>query len=473
MKKTVCLLLCFMLTLSLFCACDEQKPEAQSIRGEFSVGYARRIITPEEDVPLRGYGNTSMRISNGYWDDLYATCTAITDSDGNTVLMYNLDLTNCETIFAQIREAVSQATAIPVENILFSASHNHSSPDMSNPAATITRYGALLQARIIEAAHAALADRKPAKMYVNTVMTENLNFVRRYVLENGETAGDNYGDFSVSPIARHESEVDASMQLLKFQRAGGKDVIMANFQVHPHRAGGSSKLYMTSDLVGACRDNVEQELDCHFAYFTGGSGNVNPTSRIKEENRAEDHISHGRALAQYVIDAENSYTQVKTGKVRTAQTTLTLKINHKDEEKLSVATSIYALWRQSNSYDACVKMGKEHGINSPYHANNIVSRAKLGQTGDIQIHAFSIGDVAFITAPYEMFDANGLQIKQQSPFKMTFIATLANESHGYIPSALGWQNGGYSVDTTRYAEGSAEILVDAYLQLLNQLHGEQ
>lgn len=470
MKKLINLLVCVSMICCMMIACDQPEQQDASHEGEFSVGYARSIITPQEDVPLRGYGNTSSRISNGYWDELYCTCTAITDTEGNTVLLFSLDLTNCDTIFTEIRRAVSNATNVPLENVLCSASHTHSAPDMSNTLPSITRYGVLLKEKVIQAAQDALEDRKPAEMYINTVQTENMNFIRRYVLENGETAGDNYGDFTTSPIAKHESEIDASMQLLKFTRQGGKDVIMANFQVHPHRAGGASKLNITADLVGACRDMVEQELDCHFAYFTGGSGNVNPTSRITEENVTEDYMSHGHALAKYVIEAQDSYTQAATGRVQTAQCSVTLSINHQNEDKIDIAQQILNLWKQSNNTAACVEMGKPYGINSPYHANGIVTRYLLPDSQSIDIHAFSIGDVAFITAPYEMFDSNGVQIKEGSPFKMTLIATLANESYGYIPSALGWENGGYSVDTTRFGEGSAELLVESYLSLLEQLY---
>ena len=59
---------------------------------------------------------------------------------------------------------------------------------------------------------------------------------------------------------------------------------------------------------------------------------------------------------------------------------------------------------------------------------------------------------------------------QVNPYAMTFIATLSNSWLGYIPSQLGYTNGGYSTDITKYAPGTGEKLVTEYLTLINSLH---
>jgi hypothetical protein len=115
----------------------------------------------------------------------------------------------------------------------------------------------------------------------------------------------------------------------------------------------------------------------------------------------------------------------------------------------------------------------------------VVNKAKAGATKDLTISAVTFGDVAFTCHPYEMFDTNGMELRSgtlgngnydaedqlENPFAMTFIATKANASMGYIPSRLGYTNGGYSTDIARYAPGTGEQLVGDYLRLLNELHG--
>ena len=94
-KKLICLLLAFVLLLSL-CACAQQAPEATT-EGDtpaagLQVGFARANITPEDSVPLGGYGNTSTRMSDGFLDYIYTSAIAISDGE-NTVVIIENDLT--------------------------------------------------------------------------------------------------------------------------------------------------------------------------------------------------------------------------------------------------------------------------------------------------------------------------------------------------------------------------------------------
>ncbi len=76
----------------------------------------------------------------------------------------------------------------------------------------------------------------------------------------------------------------------------------------------------------------------------------------------------------------------------------------------------------------------------------------------ILAYAFSIGDVAFTMHPYEMFDTNGKFVKDNSPFNITFVVTLANNSGGYIAAEWAYEYGGYEVEYVGYNKGTAEDL---------------
>ena len=52
---------------------------------------------------------------------------------------------------------------------------------------------------------------------------------------------------------------------------------------------------------------------------------------------------------------------------------------------------------------------------------------------------------------------------------MTMILTCTNDSNTYIPSALGYQNGGYEVHQGRFVAGTGEELADIYVQVLQDL----
>ena len=94
---------------------------------------------------------------------------------------------------------------------------------------------------------------------------------------------------------------------------------------------------------------------------------------------------------------------------------------------------------------------------------------------NVTLNAFSIGDVALVTAPYEMFCESGEAVKEASPFKMTFVSSCSNGRGSYIPSISTYDYNEkpdvvYGISMTEYAPGTAEILVDGFNTMLKQLY---
>lgn len=433
------------------------------------LGYARIDITPTEPVPLRGYGNTSVRIHENVLDPLYATCLAFEDDKGEKALIFAMDLCSLMTTYvAEIQDDLCAAVGLPPERVLCSCTHNHSSPDLANTEqATIPRYIAFLKKQMITAAQEALADRKPATAQIGRTHVQGLNHVRRYVLQDGTYCGDNYGHPKESPYACHESTVDNCLQLIKFVREGGQDVVLANFQMHPHRTGGYRKPDVSADVTGAMRKAYEEKTGCLFAYFSGGSGNVNGHSRIQLENATQDYIAHGKALADYALQIK--LRDVQLGQLKAASKVLDAPINHDEDHLLPQAQEIDKLWKETKDQAICKPLLEKYGFNSVYRAGALVARVNMPETLGIPLWTLSMGDIAFVGAPYEMFDTNGQQIKDASPFRMTFIMTLTNDGYGYMPSKMGFEHGGYSTDTCRFKPGIGELLAENYIALLESM----
>lgn len=472
-KKILSTLMVATLLLSLCaCAASEQTATEDGAVAAFQVGYGRTDITPyEEAVPLAGYGNTSTRMSTGCADRLYTTCIAFTDTKGETVLMFTNDLTSIAAVADDVRDAISKATGVPVDNILYAATHTHSAPDLGNTnEPSIPRYRARLTEWSVDAAQKALADRKPATMEMASTQTENLNFVRHYTVSDGSTVGENFGVLGDRTYVEHCHDADSTLQLLKFTREGGKDVVLANWQVHPTRYGNTTNA--SADFISPLRDRMEEKLDCHFAYFSGASGNLNPGSRIANEMRTQEYSEMGTFLANDAIEALKETTPVATGDIHVVNRTVTADVDKSETAKLNDAYVIRDLWQATNDLNRCMEEANKVGLHSQWHAGGIITRCtRLGDTFSMTLDAFSIGDVAFVGAPYEMFDQNGVQIREASPFSMTFINTICNGGNGYIASELCATHGCYGFDSRNFGGlGSAEELVSEYGDMLNTLH---
>lgn len=437
---------------------------------ELKIGFGRTDITPIEPVPLAGYGNAQDRISQEIDYRLFGTCLAFADEKNEPVLVYHTDLCGPPYVLFKhwLLPPIAEATGVKADRILVSCTHNHSGPalDEAEDDERIKRYQPLLIEKMVEAAKLALADLAPATLETGSVQTKGLNHVRRYVLEDGTFAGDNYGHFKLSPIAGHESEPDRQLQLIKIKREGKKDIILANFQMHPHRNGGSKRYVMSADIIGAFREEMEKD-GILFAYFTGGSGNVNGHSRLPEENITPDFIAHGKALADYARKVE--FTPAKTGEVNFRTIVVPVPVDHSKDHMVPTCRKIQEQWYNTYTHADYRHLSDPLGISSIYHAEAIIFKSEMPETLHMNTWALSIGDVAFVAVPYEMFDTNGRQIKEGSPFQRTFVLTCTNERFAYIPSALGFKNGGYSADLCRFRPGAGELIAESFVSNLKEM----
>lgn len=436
-------------------------------------GFARVDISPLESVPLAGYGNTSRRMSDSVSEPLYANCLAVTDENGRTAIVMGMDLSNMYQPLPEFRQDVADAVGLPVEKVMFCCTHTHSAPHLSNnEQESIPRYCEFLRKKLVEVAPMAMADRKEATLYAGAAETESMNFVRRYVLEDGTYAGDNYGHFKQSPIAGHETEPDRMLQVVKFAREGGKDIIMANFQGHPHRAGGSKKLNCTSDLVYWFRKELEDTLGCHAVYFSGASGNVNCHSRIAEENIHPDYIAHGKALAGFALKALQNLRPVETGAVRTLRKIYVGRCNHTEDHKLEAAKIVVERWK-AGATGKEARVGYEDMFDSPFHASAVITKAARPETMDVELNGISFGGVSMVFAPFELFSDLGVMIKEGSPFDTTFVCCYANKIFSYMPTKLGFEHGGYGPDSCRFMPGTGEVLVEEFGTVLKELYSAE
>ena len=82
------------------------------------VGFGRTDIMPIGSIELGGLGNGPFRKSENILDTLYATCNAITDSEGQTLLLITMDLHHAmQGMVADIRKNITAATGIPVSTL--------------------------------------------------------------------------------------------------------------------------------------------------------------------------------------------------------------------------------------------------------------------------------------------------------------------------------------------------------------------
>lgn len=402
---------------------EETKGELTIPEG-FAVGYDKKVVNPEKGTLLGGYVSANPdRKSTSVKDDIMLTCTAI--SDGTSIfLFFNIDATGItESISNQFGKFAEKGYGIPNENVILNATHTHNGPALNSPNGHgISQYLKKLYVAAKQVMDNALYDLAPADIYVASAHTEGLNYVRRYVTLDGKTFLGNWPGTLDPSEARRETESDSEMQVIRFDRETKKDVVLCNWQCHPCSNGlaGQNRTEVSSDYVGPWREKVEKEAGVNFAFFQGASGNVVTSGSLKGDRNNTPYDDYGRAIADVTLSALEGMQKVSAGELKAVR------------EEVSYTT-------------------------------------KTGGTSSFFMSAYAIGDFALVTVPCEWHDVFGMQVKEESPFTMTFISGYTNGSEGYIPASFAWDNGGYEPEKCHYERGTGEKMAAKLLEMLSQI----
>ena len=483
MKKILALVLALVMLLSL-CACSsglateetgekvtataEPETETEQETGPivypegFSAGFGRRDITPDV-LPVDLGGNA---IADKVADPLYATCTALCDGE-NVALLYHMDVKSIPLAYFELLTGrLTKAFGIPAENVILNATHSHNSPAnvMGNDAVG-TRWLQKVIPAVLGAAEDALRDLAPSEIYTSKGDTTGFAFVRRYLMADGSWDGIQMNN-PCNDFVAHESEADAELRVIRFERGDKKDIVMVNWQGHAAHGRGMHPTVVSSDFIYELRTGVEKEMDVHMAYHNGSSGNLNFTDYLGQQKFANFH-EVGKGLVDVVKEAVKTEEKVNPGKIKSATTTVTCTVFVDDAKKVEGAKK-YA----NASPEQQPAILAEYGLISSYEVSAINSRQRRlenGPTAEIPLFAISCGDIAFFTSPFEQFDADGKYVRDNSPFKMTFSCAYSNGHNGYLPTSFAYPHGCYEVYTCPFVYGTTDALNAGSIGLLNQL----
>ena len=405
---------------------EETMPEGPHDPTGFATGFGKVVVNPNAGVGLGGFGNSDERTSTHVTDDICISCVAVSDGE-QKILLFSLDACGVsKTNWNQVARSVEKELGIPRENIVLNASHSHSAPSLYG-GDNITQYMQSFYKGALSAAKYAVADLDKTEMKIAKTQTEGLSYIRRYIKKDtGEFVG-NWPSTLDPALYDHESYPDEEMQILYFDRANQKDIVLCNWQCHVTNVGTETGGQVSSDYVGAFRDYVSEQLGVHCAFFQGAAGSTIPYGKLRGENSNGDYKKHGQEVGDALIDAIPNLTPVQTGKIETV----------------------------TQTYVGTVKPEKE---------------ADYGKTSSLEICALSFGEVAFATAPFEMDHRNGKFVKENSPYTMTFMSAYSNGAYSYIPAETSFPNAGYEVNSCRFVAGTGEAIASRLVNMLDGLY---
>jgi hypothetical protein len=261
---------------------------------------------------------------------------------------------------------------------------------------------------------------------------------------------------------------DAGLQLVRFVREGGKEVVLINFSTHPDVVGG--QLY-TPDWPGYTVEVMKGALahKAEVVMVNGFGGDSNHCYRFAPRPTCPT-VDFARRMARKVageaLKVYDDATEIPSGKVAGFSEVAAFGKNPHEEWEEPIAQAIA---------DCNVLTEKELPEELRAHkmslkkAYRILKNMEHEGGFEVTIFGLQVGSLCFIGFPGEPFCETGMDIKKGSKMQMTICSCRTNGSEGYFPTRRAYAGRGYERDYTRFGPDCSESLTDASLRIIDRM----
>ncbi|MEY4761946.1 MAG: hypothetical protein RLZZ200_1802 [Pseudomonadota bacterium] len=385
---------------------------------------------------------------------------------------------------ALTRRLVAERARCPIENVLVTHTHTHSS--QSAPMTFGGPVPSVPSEAILSAVDQALSRLQPARMSYGTGAAY-LNVNRDAIDPDTRkwTQGTNLSGAS-----------DRSVDVLSFTGLDGHPIaVYVTYAMHP--INGYVLGVVTADFPGALSRHVEKAFgdDVVVAFSQGTSGDQNPLYLRPSNNAMATRA--GDPVTGYLTNREHSEGPLRlvdmkapgadtSGKVKATADPAAIDAMFRfiesqgqilGEEVIRVMTQTRGEGRDDvriAGYQASVTCPGRRRTNG----NPLDATTREGMVGtyvdappvELKVGLIGLGNVALTWINTEVYTAIGTGIKARSPMNSTMIATLANERvGGYAPDDASFGHETFQVLNSSLKPGCAETgLVDAVVELENR-----
>lgn len=422
-------------------------------------GAAETIITPPVGTALAGY--FSPRFSEGVIYDLKAKAVIVGEGSSAVGIIACDLICLPKELVADARKVFEAATGIPGERVLICGTHTHTGPETRGSRDLIPpneEYLATLPARIAEAGILAAENQKDCVLRIGADHEEGLAFNRRFRLRDGT---EQFGPGGPQDTAGVAGPTDPQLGVLTFSEPGNDPFcVVVNYSLHIDVTSGS---LISADYPAVITETIRGVYgpETIVLFVNGACGNINHVPYLMERawplKGQEKTRQIGRALGgKALCIAEKALPSLdQTADVVT--------------EILDVPFFPWDDILQNRLADAKSKAEPN------FFESTLIRWAadwKPEGTGKVETQVVRFGDAVFCSAPGELFVEWGLEMKKWSPFPFTFIAELANDSVGYIPTFEAFRRGGYEatpVVSVKYTPALGQLVSDANFRSCQEL----
>lgn len=498
------------------------------------IGWAKRDVSTTEPVNING--QMYLRISEGILDPITVTALVLDGGDPQQAAIFvSCDVTTITDAVAQmVPEKVAAADpSIPTANILLNATHTHSS-SATFPSVTVSpdgkpvypgeKYREFFTDKICEAVCEAWNNRTEGGIaygygYAVVAHSRRSIYLEDQGAANPAAAAPNgfgvmYGNTNKDTFSHYEAGADHFLNVMFTVDAAKKLTgMIINVPCPSQTSEAFTKL--SADYWNDVREAVAQEFgpDVFILPQCAAAGDLSPrTLHYKEAQarrmglkygmhydvskaRANSPDAQNKALAERKDIAERILLGVKdvySWAMADIQTDIPVRhvvasvpltrrrITEEDVRQCQAnLEAMEAMVPDPTTVSAEEYRVAASRLNSIRNRNNgAIARyedLKENPTRSYPIHITQVGEIAFASNPFELYQDFMHRIQARSPFIQTFITQLAGGTGMYLPTIRGAANKGYSASIfcNQIGPEGGQELVEYTLEVLHRLKAEE
>ena len=449
------------------------------INYDLKVGFSRVEINPPIGVNLRGYFH--QRLNEAILDDLEVNTVAV-EKNGVTVALISIDSEAADTAYYDAaRDYASKATGLDKKAIFIHTTHTHVASCFGREDAWTNdvdrEYDSFVMKKIADSIVYAMADLKPARMGIGFSKAERIGFNRRYLMKDGTTKtnpGVNNPD-----IVRSIGLLDESVNVIRFERECGDNVVIGNYGNHPDVIGNNKA---SADWPGFTRRIFEKAVDnTKCIFFNGAQGDINHVNvkpvggdlngmfnDFDDVTRGYAHSRHmGNVVAGALMNVYEKVEFLPVDEIKFVEEIVNVASNKPTPDEMEEARYIHKMHTEGKDAELPYK-----GMMLTTMVADAGRKVRLENAPEffpMNLTAIKIGDVAFIGIPGEPFTGIGMGLKEAQGWKMVCPTCLTNGSRGYFPMQDSYDEGGYEARSSSYKAGVAETIIEQGTKILDCL----
>jgi neutral ceramidase len=474
--KTIFVLFSVAASLSLgpFAGAQEGKPVLRA-------GAAASVITPPLGEMIVG-GFTPFPAEHIH-DELHARCLVLDDGTAKIALVVCDLLGLHRSVAVEAKALIEKELGIPGSHVVISGTHTHSATNALygevrtySSDIELTDYQRFVARRIADGVRRAVNLLRPAEIAFGHLDVPDHVFNRRWFLKEGTMPVNPFGKsdekVKMNPgagaanLVEPAGPIDPRVSFLVLREPGGK-IISLYSAYSLHYVGGVGQAHVSADYFGYYSKAVERLLGSEMQdppvvamMANGTSGDINNINFRTPRGRKEPYEQ-----MRFVADD-------LAAKVAAAVPALEWKADAPLDARYR---ELDVKWRAIP--EDLLKWSRETEANAPRigdkavlplsYAGRVQRLAKASPETKLPVQLLKIGDVCLGTTPCETFAETGMEFREKSPFKKSFMVELANGYYGYMPTPRHFELGGYETwPGTNNLEPQASVKVmDALLEM--------